>query len=1465
MIAEQTGRSPSATAVDAWDAQFTYTELSHMASRLATHLIRLGAGPEVLIPFCFEKSAWAIVAILAIMKSGAAFVPLDPAHPDNYIQDQLQRLNAKFIVVSPNLSVRLGNFCEPVVLSVDTITKLSLMDEVERTSAVIPSNAVYVLFTSGSTGKPKGVVLEHRNISSSICHHGHQMGFSSESRVFQFSAYTFDASMFEIFNALCWGGCVCIPSDEQKTTDIAWAMREMRTTISFLTPTVARFIQAREVPALRTLVLGGEAIGSDNIAEWSSSVDLISGYGPTECSMCSAFGHLTEKHSGAGYIGSAIGSTSWIANPANHHRLVPVGVIGELLTLGPIVARGYHDDEEKTNEAFIKAPTWVPNELQRHKLYKTGDFVRYNNDGSMSYIGRKDSQVKYHGQRIELNAIEHYLNGGDFAEHAIVTIPASGLLNQQLVALISLRNRSSTSANNELRLASRDQQHLVAGQLASLQEKVMQSIPGHMVPTVWVTMQSIPMTQAGKIDRVKISTWVQNITLADYNEIMQFDAGEMVPQNATEMELRLQAIWSRVLNIQKSKIGLNRSFFRLGGDSITAMQIVAACRAESIHLRMQDVLQAKTITSLASRARISGQTDVATEEHTSEPFGISPIQQIYFDAMVPEDQNISSAHHFNQSFLLRLVRIIEPKKIASALKAIIQGHPMLRARFHRDIDGTWMQSTVPKHGFLQYQENEVETYNMIQPRADALRSMINIENGPTFAAALFTVRDGHQYLFLVAHHLVVDLVSWRIIWQNLEEHLKTGSTTSPTSQSFRSWLKIQDENEKWRTVKTDLNLAEPIDSAFWDMEDMINIQADRIDELITLDESVTSALLSRANEPLRTKPFEIIISALIHAFIGTFPERAVPAFFIEGHGRESSDPMIDVSETVGWFTTISRLTTPGFDATDLWTILKQTKDTRRANDLSWILSQTAKANAQPGSRTPLEVLFNYTGRQQQLERDDTLLAVNNTGEVTLGDDVGKNLRRLALFEVDVAISNDVTKISFAWNRLMKHQDRILEWMQASRDTLVHLVRSLCQKEHEYTLSDFPLLSSDYAGLQSIEEQLLALGLSGLDDVEDIYQCSPMQEGILMSQMRLAGSYEVQQISRITAPRKGFIDVERLKIAWQQVVNRHAILRTVFIRAVIGKGLFIQAVLKIHVADVVTLDASSADEAVEVLRRLESIYPIDTRPAHRLTICKVSTSLVFYKVEISHSLLDGMSKAVVMQDLSQAYEHKLSLTPAPRYREYIQYLQKQSSTATIDYWKTRLQAAQPCMIPLSSKPRGGSINYDTINVNVDPVALHGYCNRHGLTLASFFKAAWGIVLRAFTSSDQVCFGYLTSGRDIDMDGAVDCVGVFINMLICQLDILPDTQIRSLIQAVQDDYLQSLTFQHCSLAEIQHGLKLGSEALFNTVLSIQRLDTNAGSSDSELEFEAIADHDPTEVSPSFGPRVDSLLIVNPSSTM
>jgi len=363
------------------------------------------------------------------------------------------------------------------------------------------------------------------------------------------------------------------------------------------------------------------------------------------------------------------------------------------------------------------------------------------------------------------------------------------------------------------------------------------------------------------------------------------------------------------------------------------------------------------------------------------------------------------------------------------------------------------------------------------------------------------------------------------------------------------------------------------------------------------------------------------------------------------------------------------------------------------------------------------------------------------------------------------------------------------------------------------------------------------------------QCSSMQEGLLISQNKDATYYAVQVICELKLHSDMISDSDRLARAWQKVCDRHASLRTVFVESVTtDDGLYDQVVVKTIDAEIVHMSCSSDKYALRVLAVKRPLNSRNGQPPHRFTICETAEKKILFKLEINHTIMDGGSMSIILRDLSLAYEGRLPDGNGPLYSDYISFLKSQPTDASLEYWKTYLSGVEPCNIPelndgIKVAKELHSLRLDFSKSKFKELKL--FCDEHGVTFSNALHAAWGLTLRCYADSDQVVFGYLTSGRDSSVPGIKDTVGPFINMLVCRMDMTGPNRLGAIIDQVQTDYMESLPHRYISLAEVQHALKLSGATLFNTCLSYQRLESELQSQDSKVSFEErVPIYDPTE---------------------
>lgn len=496
LIAQKSQMQPDAPAVCAWDGDLSYLELDQHATALAVQLVSFGVQTDVLVPLCFEKSKWAVIAMLGVLKAGGGVVLLDPSLPEQRLGSVVTQTGAEILlssVANMELSTRL---CKSVFEVGPGITEITEHASPPHQDAQSPSTAMFAVFTSGSTGSPKGVVLTHENFCSSVEYQLERLSFTSESRVFDFASYAFDIAIHNAFATLIAGGCLCIPSEKDRKENLAKVMRDMRATIVDLTPTVAGLLDPETLPDLKTIIFAGEAVTVENCTPWWGKAQVMNAYGPAECHIC-VVNCASSSPDEATRIGKGAGVVTWVVDPENHDRLLPPGATGELLIEGPLVGRGYLQDVRKTKASFIHNPAWLLRGSSAHqgrqgRLYKTGDLVRYHEDGSLSYVGRKDTQVKIRGQRVELGEVEVCLQECMDSKHQVVAevfLPHENKSEPLLAAFLH---------SNNLRTGSEAQ---VAPLTAQLKDRLAQRLPSYMWPVVLVHMKEFPVTATGKVNR----------------------------------------------------------------------------------------------------------------------------------------------------------------------------------------------------------------------------------------------------------------------------------------------------------------------------------------------------------------------------------------------------------------------------------------------------------------------------------------------------------------------------------------------------------------------------------------------------------------------------------------------------------------------------------------------------------------------------------------------------------------------------------------------------------------------------------------------------------------------------------------------------------------------------------------------------------------------------------------------------
>ncbi|KAF2716895.1 acetyl-CoA synthetase-like protein [Polychaeton citri CBS 116435] len=1454
LIAEITVEQPSAPAICAWDGKLTYKELDALSDRLAHYLVGRGVGPKVIVPLCFSKSMWTPIAVLGVMKAGGASLILDVTQPVERLNAIIHQVRPKVIVSSPN-DYRVARSISPIApVLLDQKHLLQYRsDETNALPVVKPSDPLYVVFTSGITGTPKGAVVSHGNLASAHFHQQERLRFDKHSRVYDFASYAFDVAWSNLLHTLTAGGCLCIPSDADRLGNTAQSMRDLGANFVHLTPTLAGILQSDAAPGLKTVNFIGEPLRTAHLIGLNREMQILQTYGSAECTVTVTIQEVDHR---AGDepdpdLGSTVGCIAWIVDTMSPEHLAPIGSVGELWLEGPLIGQGYVNNASQTAATFIENPPWllrgssgVAGRLGR--LYRTGDLVRYSDeDGSLSFVARKDAQVKIRGQQIELGEVEHNVRR---------LLPQSGPRTANEVTIIAEVVKQKTSDRSVLvvfvaltEAADMTEEQLsasVAELTRGFNDKLANSLPAGMVPSAYVPLRSVPKTAKGKMDRRSL----RELGIAKQPDGLMLQ-NTLVPPSGP-IEITLRDIWAAVLNIPNTSISVEMTFVRAGGDSITAMQVVSRCRQKNIHLTVSDVLEFQTIRKLAVRNKQvnpSGQASrqlLDQRETDNKPWILSPVQQRFFDA------HPNGLDHVTQSFLLRARKPIPVEKVFAAFRAIVDRHPMLRARFHVNHDGQWEQFVPMDSGrdFLST-EHSINDPNEVRVAAQKRQTTINIRQGPVFAVDLFHLLNGDQALLMTAHHLVIDLVSWRVIWHDLQEYLK-GQAIGPQPVSFQAWSRFQHENGRKLIPARVLPFATEVPQfSFWGLTAEQNTveQSESFTEHIGVE--ATALLVGKSNDALGTELVDILLTAMIHAFQQIFLERAPPTVFVEGHGRESplgEDPQIDLSETVGWFTTYCPIRIPGKSTNDTTKMLRAVKDLRRSIPGKGQPYFACRYYSEAGRTAfkaddEVEMLLNYTGMFQQLDNSNSLFT--RPGQSDLGDSwlgtASPELRRTSLIAVSATVESGRMTLDFTISKLMKHSERLRQWGKTLVRTLEDICLRLTDMSPAFTLSDFPLLSLSYAGLDSLfGEQLAKMGVQRAR-VKDVYPCSPLQEGILISQQRGTASYRSHRIWECRNQRhSGYVSAGDLEQAWKAATQRHSAFSTVFAEHPDSSSM-IQILLD-SPGRRIRRHHSGTSRPSHTLQALPTPDFEPSEPQWEVSICEGADGQVACRLDMSHALCDASSMAILIRDVIAAYSG-LGLPASPPFRVVIEQLGKTSRTERLTYWKRYLNGVQPCEVPTKGCT-GDADRVGTVMIaQKDASRIYRFCTERGITRQVFLQVAWALTLSYVTGLSEVCFGYLASGRDAGIDGIEEVFGPLINMLVSRVN--TENTIEEILEAAHKNSTEHFSHQHASLAEIHHELRLGDRRLFNTAITTRNVLQN-GDVSGNLHLTEINGVDPNE---------------------
>ncbi|KAK9762861.1 hypothetical protein K7432_010984 [Basidiobolus ranarum] len=1023
----------------------TYGELNARANRLAHLLIEFGVGPDLMVPLCIDKSIDMVVAMLAVLKAGGAYVPLDPQNPIERNRYVVSEVRAKVVVTLD----RYKHYFDGVnLLLLDTNRKQIVEQSAKNpiVSELTPSNLCYVLFTSGSTGTPKGVMLEHSAVVNYMKAYKEMWDISSDDVVLQFANYTFDASVHEVFGTLVSGARLGLASKDNLLTNLEQIITSMNVSCCLLMTTIASYLNPLSVPCVKRLMVGGEMVTTAVRNSWAPHVELSNVYGPTEGTVICLKNSLTVEAS-CSIVGKPVGGNK-IYILGSDLKPSPVGVVGELCISGPQLARGYLNRPDLTSAAFVAHPF-----IEGERLYLSGDLARFSADGSVEIIGRKDNQIKLHGLRIELGEVENTLN-----DHfkigracALPLVTDSKTNHKALVAFLTFSDL--TENDSEVAILNGENAELAGEYINEIKELSKKNLPTYMIPSIWIPLNRMPLNTSEKVDRKFLAAFFER---SDISSLSEFGLSNNAPivQPRTENEKLIQKIWSEVLKIPQENISVDHSFRQLGGDSILAIQVSSMCRKHHIQIPVQTMLQQQNISQLADEVRLNTPEWFKPDETVEGPVILSPLQHMYFD--LKQD----SFNHFNMSWLFKTREYIEVDTLASAVRSLVDQHDILRARFSCTDDKWQLRVLPPAEVSFEIQSTNVSTAEELKTHIHQLQRSMNLTAGPLFQFSLYQIPNGQQLIFMSIHHYIIDLLSWRIIWEDLES-LLDGHECGYKSVSYMQWSKVLYEHAQtldmnaWPTQPK----SEPVCS---DVNLLAQNTMGSVRSLdFKLDAYFTKLANRYCNQSVGIDILDLLLASLAYSFCSVF-ERSSISIQLEFHGRQFSDNRVDISRTVGWFTNLYPVVIAVGEDDGIVDIIRQTVaqiQQIRGNEASYgLLGYLNEKTAPTFEKDPLQIFLGYYPHSLNRDSSDSLLqTIPSDSEYNVDlQAIPSTWKRHQVFSCVSQLVGEQLEASIKYSGVIFTESIVQNWLELWEESLIQAITHI-SNEATHASEDRPAL------------------------------------------------------------------------------------------------------------------------------------------------------------------------------------------------------------------------------------------------------------------------------------------------------------------------------------------------------------------------------------------------------------------------
>ncbi|MCG9580581.1 amino acid adenylation domain-containing protein [Vibrio tubiashii] len=1390
LVAEQAKLRPEKVALKHSDKTLTYAELEAQSNLVADSLRQRKVPAEGIVGVMMERGTDMLVAMLGIMKAGCAFLPLDPDYPAERVSFMLEDSEAQQLLTQQHLMDKAQDLFIQSDCAQDSIALESLLAaeapviELAECSyrEINLDQLAYLIYTSGSTGKPKGVAVSHRGLTMHVQTIGEQYGMTPEDTELHFASISFDGAVERWTVPLAFGSTLIIRGQQlwtpEKTTQV---LVDEKVTIACFPPSYAGpwldwVEQTQPDLSLRSLTLGGEAFTRETFERIQRVVNpprIVNGYGPTETVVTPMIWRAypdDKLESSYAPIGQPVGDRKLYVLDENLKQ-VPFGTVGELyIGMESGLARGYLKRPDLTAERFIPDPFAVNGE----RMYRTGDLVRFRQDGVVEYLGRADQQVKIRGFRIELGEIESRLQTLSNAEFCAVVAHESPT-GKRLVGYIQLAE------------AEQESEFQWRTELAS-------QLPDYMVPSRIIVNQTLPLTPAGKVDRKQLSA-------PNWDEEQKAGA----PLEG-DIQHQLAEIWCELLKV--ASIGSDSHFFALGGDSITALQMVGKLRQRGLMLTPKQVFDHPVLAEMALCV-LDSQIKPAEQGELKGKVALLPMQKRFVERGYSHKSKLDKNGQLelcNQYAKLNLPAPVNADAIVRALKQVVQHHDSLRLSFEAPDTTTsdaaeYLAEYVPSADFA---------FNLYaeQIDIDAVQSAINPSVGKQLSVGL-NIETGE--MLIAVHHLVIDALSWPVLIQDLlgsyQQEMGVGS------YAFASKTHNQGD---WNEALENLHITHK-QSEFW-----IAQRAEPAFAEGSATEGERNGILKHGYHI--TKELADPLLASTHAFARMSKEQTLMALSSlavkqitsaseivvhrESHGRFSESFGLDLSRSVNWHTALFPQKVVLSDS--ISELLASVKDDSHAITDGGLSYSAGVAQQQWQYQDSVDVLFNFLGRATQAD--------------VKGAELGEfGLWRPEYAKADAAIVLNISETDDGFDVELEFSLSALS--KSECDAYVHHLEAAIKAVTEHCTSNSAVLTQADAPNTHLSLATLSHVSGNAHQLPNqILPLSTLQQGLYFhAQLSQETSTYVNQI---TLPISG-ADAARLEEGWKVLMKRHSILRST-LHQVEGQA-------HLYVWDDLPIMSRVFDGREEVgfeldsykrslieqgfkLEQDASAQPL--KPLWRVDLVTTGDNEIACIFTIHHILMDGWSTGVLLSELFAHYQNMSLPVVSHDFADYLEWVVQQEPESAQEYWRGYLNGVEaPTMLVEQYGSNTDKLGHVRHNVDFSAEVLSGWQSQlksSGITLNTLIQGAWLLTLQRYTGQSQPVFGNTVAGRPSSLASSEAMVGLFINTLPVTSMVEWQAKTNQWLADIQEQASAQREFSHVSLSEVQAQSPLAGENLFDSLV-------------------------------------------------